>query len=168
MLSTMRLENIIRFSCLLLLLVILCGDLSGAAFAGITTDCIVCICKSKQPDPSADCTVDGEGVACSNDSLYCGPLYITHEVFDISGVGQAYSGITRNDCAVFGLCIVPLLYNYFNVFSCVDCNKDGVVNCLDYGLLLEYGPDVCYAAASQTSTVYGNLKSCVAANNITT
>ncbi|RWS30551.1 Destabilase-like protein [Leptotrombidium deliense] len=103
----------------------------------IPSNCMACICEA-----SSRCD---ENILCSNDigTKVCGPYQISFTYWTEAGrPGYRGSGGDYEGCANEKSCAETCVQSYVNKWA-IDCNGDGVIDCLDYAAIHKAGPQQC-------------------------
>ncbi|RWS14141.1 Lysozyme 1-like protein, partial [Dinothrombium tinctorium] len=122
----------------------------GHSTVYITQECLDCICyASTGCDTTKGCHNAGPN------SYFCGPFQISWAYWaDAGKPGGTGAPHDFEKCLNSKKCAEQTVAGYMQKWA-VDCNKDGVINCLDFAAIHKFGPNQC-STKSLLSTEYWN------------
>jgi len=134
-----------------LCIVIVCAHAQADFNAGITDDCLGCICEAASGcDTSTQCIRAG----------FCGPFHISWPYWADAGK-LSIQGATPDDayssCANDVYCAADTVRAYMKKFP-NDCNGDGKIDCQDYAMIHIYGGYGC--GGSQEGPFFTKFRTC--------
>ncbi|XP_066975787.1 lysozyme-like [Macrobrachium rosenbergii] len=129
----------------------------------ISPDCIECLCKGATGcNMSAGCQSTYQG------ANFCGPFHISWQYWldagspTIRGADEpSYENF--QDCTSEPFCSVRTVKKYLHKFIIskgVDCNKDGVIDCIDFALTQKLGGYNCDQEDNRPTKYYDRFYKC--------